>query len=310
MAKTKEEYRKEFLNQFQESNWRPTVAIDIASRYVIDHAEDTFKAADYSTVLEAEARSLPANFSLLDDYLRKKAEPADVPNTIWAAEAVLLTAMENLGMQELPGEVPILHCLVNRNTGQPLTVSDIQGVTYRPVPSGHYPGVSTSLLNYVRGTSKWRGFIQIATEEVTAGSLKTIKKLDGAKGWWLQALQSRSEQLADTAAGEKLEGEDATADELLTDEEDRRQERKFQEQCFLIDNYHQICSDNACKDYGKYFTRVGPDASISPAAVISRLVAPQNVDPIMNADPEEFARLQPKVGLFKRFRSKQKPKKK
>ena len=314
MAKTKEEYRKEFLNQFQEFTWSPAVAIDIASRYVIDHAEDTFKAADYSTVLEKEAGR---NFSFLDDFLRKKAEPGDVPNTIWAAEAVLLTAMENLGMQELPGEVPILHCLVDRINGLPLRVNASTATSppstgnaeenYRPVPPGHYPGVSTSLLNYVRGTSKWRSFIQNATQELTAGSLKTIKKLDGAKGWWGQALQSRSEQLADTAAGEKLEGEDATADELLTDEEDRRQERKFQEQCFLIDNYQQICSDNACKDYGKYFTRVGPDASISPSAVISRLVAPQNVDPIMNADPEVFARLQPKVRLFKRFRSKQKP---
>jgi len=106
---------------------------------------------------------------------------------------------------------------------------------------------------------------------------------------------------AETAASDKT-GEETTtgegADEttnFIEDADNARAERRFQEQCFLIDNYEPIVQANMKRPYGKYFTCVG----LPPSRVISRISTSEDISSFVDIKPHELAGLHPQLRFFK-----------
>jgi len=105
----------------------------------------------------------------------------------------------------------------------------------------------------------------------------------------------------ETAAANNTEEQTTSeggADETSTyveGEDNARAERRFQEQCFLIDHYEPIVRDNQRKPYGKYFTCV----ELPPSRVISRISTTEDISSFVDIKPHELAGLHPQLRFFK-----------
>jgi len=316
--KTLEEYKAEFKKYFPPNpleKWDYAGAITHVLRpYIIDHADTVFESSQYAQVKENEKGVQKADASkAIKDAISKSPLIANSENTIWAAEAVMIKALIDLG-SDLP--VPasrypateqkptLLNAMVYRNNGDPLWSVGPAGDYVRAYET-QYVSKTFTVFARMRTIAAWFNTLQVAISPKG----KTIVDTRANAGWWLDALKSKKTKENEKALADAGVNDQDAGDETITDAEEVKAERKFQEQCFLIDYWQEVCSVNACEPYGKYFTCVGPSrhSTINPSSVISRIVARQDVNKLMSAPQELFARIQPKIRLFKRYRVKQKP---
>ena len=99
----------------------------------------------------------------------------------------------------------------------------------------------------------------------------------------------KSDQTTETNAT----GEETT--KYIKDSEQARLEQRFQEQCFLIDNYEMIVPMNMRTPYGKYFTCIGAD----PSRVVTRISTTEKIQPFVDLQPFEIAASHPQLRFFK-----------
>jgi len=99
----------------------------------------------------------------------------------------------------------------------------------------------------------------------------------------------KSDQTTETNAA----GEETT--KYIKDSEQARLEQRFQEQCFLIDNYEKIVPTNMYTPYGKYFTCISAD----PSRVVTRISTTEEIQPFVDLQPFEVAGSHPQLRFFK-----------
>jgi len=80
-------------------------------------------------------------------------------------------------------------------------------------------------------------------------------------------------------------------------------EKRFQEQCFLIDNFRQLVPLNYGNPYGKYFTCVSDDHH----RVISKITGTGNMKPFLDLQPSQIASAHPQLRFFKINKTKKGP---
>ena len=327
--KTLEEYKAEFKKHFPpnpSAKWDYAKAIvHVLQPYIIDHADTVFESAQYAQVKENEKGVQKADApKAIKDAVSKSPLIANSENTIWAAEAVMIKALIDLG-SDLP--VPasnypateqkptFLNCAVWRQfqagqkqtPGHPVWEHGPDNKWYVRGYETQYAYRTQTVFARMRTIQAWFNTLQAAIND--EGRTIADTGGTGGTGWWHDALKSKKTKENEKALADAGVNDEDALDETITDAEEVKAERKFQEQCFLIDYWQEICSVNACEPYGKYFTCVGPSrhSTVNPSSVISRIVAKQDVHKLMSAPQELFARIQPKVRLFKRYRVKQKP---
>jgi hypothetical protein len=96
-----------------------------------------------------------------------------------------------------------------------------------------------------------------------------------------------------TATTTTEDGEEVTT--FVDDAQEALVERRFQEQCFLIDNYERVVQNNMLNPYGNFFTCV----SIDQSRVVSRISSTEDITPFVDLEPHEIAGLHPQLRFFK-----------
>ena len=104
--------------------------------------------------------------------------------------------------------------------------------------------------------------------------------------------QARKDASEGNSDGEQEEENGDEGTQLDGDE--AREERRFQEQCFLIDNFEKICAINVGRKY-KGFTCIDAD----PARVVSKITAAQRIKPFVDMKTFEMAGMHPKLRFYK-----------
>lgn len=294
--------------------------------YIIEHALDIFEKSQYAQVLANERGFTDPHARIKQElkYGANFSDPLLTNNTLWAVETVMIKAFLDLASfspvpasHYPPGqEPPILATAAvfySNNAyappGTPIWRKHPTTQGTKDYVPNHKIKINwvTSVLGHMRRSQVWSNTIKESIHpKDSPHEGKTIND-PGAPGWWGEVLSSKNNTTRNRALAEAGAdaSDDAAADEVLTSDADVKAERKFQEQCFLIDHYEKICGYNAGNPYGNYFTCIGAGPTINPSAVISKIVAPTEVSPLMSAPQEIFARIQPKIRLFKRFRQKQ-----
>ena len=100
--KTLEEYKVEFKKHFPPNpgaKWDYAKAIvHVLQPYIIDHADTVFESAQYAQVKENEKGVQKADaLKAIKDAVSKSPLIANSENTIWAAEAVMIKALIDIG---------------------------------------------------------------------------------------------------------------------------------------------------------------------------------------------------------------------
>ncbi len=111
----------------------------------------------------------------------------------------------------------------------------------------------------------------------------------------LEAALSDKEKQAQTGEEDPKNNDETTKFMDSEDKDGPLIERRFQEQCFLIDNFRQLVPMNYRNRYGKYFTCVTDD----PSRVIAKITTSANLKPFLDLQPSQIASAHPQLRFFK-----------
>lgn len=88
-------------------------------------------------------------------------------------------------------------------------------------------------------------------------------------------------------------------DDIFDLDNDELDKLKFQEQCFLIENYDQISTENLDFAYDNFTCMHG-----DPSKIVTNLNSHEELKPFVDITPDQLSRLQPQFRLFKTFYKK------
>ena len=92
--------------------------------------------------------------------------------------------------------------------------------------------------------------------------------------------------------------------ELLEAGEESRNARRFQEQCFLMDNFQFFTVTDGVGQYGRLYPTSSNFVVLgggNPQTLVSKMLMPKNMKGLMDLKPHEFASYVPYIKLFKVF---------
>ena len=227
--KTLEEYKAEFKKYFPPNpleKWDYAGAITHVLRpYIIDHADTVFESAQYAQIKENEKGVQKADASkAIKDAISKSPLIANSENTIWAAEAVMIKALIDLG-SDLP--VPasrypateqkptLLNAMVFRDSGDPLWAVGPAGDYVRAYET-QYVSKTFTVFARMRTIAAWFNTLQVAISPKG----KTIADTRANAGWWLDALKSKKTKENEKALADAGVNDEDALDETITDVEE------------------------------------------------------------------------------------------